>query len=206
MKPIASTFIILFLILQCSAQPIGTIVAWSGNPANIDPAWKICDGTQIAYNQYPDLCNVIGDYWGPITGNNHDLYTLPNLLGMFLRGVNQGRSDGFKDPNCNTRTNSSGVNLNPTLSNQVGSYQHDAFQGHWHGYIDNGIINLAQPGADGVGFQVNNVYNNKNLDPRNDVYGTADPIADKSSNGTPRTSSDTRPNNAYVYWIIKVKN
>lgn len=173
---------------QSSDLPIGTIVAWAGNPANLDSKWKVCDGSQVSKALYQDLCAILGDYWGPINSNpaGAELFTLPDLRGMFLRGVNQGRNDQYKDPNADVRTDINGGVLTPAKSNQVGSYQSDAVQKHSHTYRTN---------SDGSG----------------DVNGEHLPLtwarAEKSTKTTDEggTGDETRPNNAYVYWIIKAK-
>lgn len=181
---------ILFLLLACcyassQSQPIGTVVAWAGNPANLDPNWKICDGSQISRSKFPELCDVLQDYWGPITGNNHDLYTLPNLLGTFLRGVNQGRADKFKDPDATNREYIVTPAPASFVSNQVGSYQQSDVGPHNH------EVRTNDDGQDAG-----------NMPGRPLMYGKpeAGRVKTELNNG-----KETRPVNAYVYWIIRAK-
>jgi hypothetical protein len=72
----------------------------------------------------------------------------------------------------------------------VGSYQDDAFQGHRHQV--NGVAGSGSGRGDENG--------SPNWSSWRDPI-TGDPIA--SSYGAPRLSTETRPNNVYVNFIIK---
>jgi microcystin-dependent protein len=74
-------------------------------------------------------------------------------------------------------------------SSGVGSVQEDAMQGHSHR-----ILGTNGAGASGVAFGANN------LNPLD--AGTDFPLAN-SNNGSPRTSKETRPPNAYYMVLIK---
>jgi len=64
--------------------PTGTISAYWGNYAPF--GWLLCNGQAIPQgNMYEKLRKM--------TGNN-----LPDLRGMFLRGINNGRNDEWSDP------------------------------------------------------------------------------------------------------------
>lgn len=170
--------------------PVGTIVAFAGPTSLIPPGWLICNGDQIYQNMFPELCNIIQDYWGPtnpLSGQHH----LPDLRGIFLRGVNGPRNDEFSDPEKLNRYS------NNNRSNDVGSFQQDAFQGHYH---DQSWTHSPSYGGSN---------NTEGGDQRNGHYVTelkiTDPIPD-GRNGTPRVATETRAKNAYVYYIIKAKS
>lgn len=76
----------------------------------------------------------------------------------------------------------------------VGSYQQDAFQGHWHPQSAGAVA--------GNQFNSGGRYADGNETTSNTGLFAKDPTADEI-NGTPRTSSETRPKNAYVNYIIK---
>lgn len=182
-------------LLAIDNVPVGTIVAWAG-PSNLVPqGWLICNGDQVYQNQFPSLCAIIQDYWGP--SNNAGQHILPDLRAMFLRGINGSRNDSFSDPQKNDRNSQNG---NP---NNVGSLQHDCIQGHWH-------INRKGPGG-AANWGPQSVYDGNTFAPsnkNNNVSGgqmgwDATDIINDGTNGSPRISSETRPNNAYVYYIIK---
>ena len=98
-------------------SPPGTVVAFAGATAPV--GWLLCDGFAVSRSQYASLYSAIGTAWG--TGDGINTFNKPDLRGVFLRGVNGARSDQFADPGDNR-----------TTGNVVGSFQPDAFQGHWH--------------------------------------------------------------------------
>jgi len=70
-----------------NGMPIGTVVAFAG-PAVLKPdGWVICDGSDIPLdnNKFKELHKVIGNYYGGTPGVS---FKLPNLKGMFVRGLN----------------------------------------------------------------------------------------------------------------------
>ncbi|XOV93505.1 MAG: phage tail protein [Bacteroidota bacterium] len=164
--------------------PIGTIIAYSGDSSTIDfDAWRLCDGAEIDRNEYAALFDVIGTSWG--AGDGERTFALPDFRGMFLRGADYGAE---KDPDVADRFN--GRNL----PGEVGSYQDDAFQGHEHF-----LRSTPNNGRSG-----NNTTN----------YGVGAKVGERSGTGAPtlmegfgevRFSSETRPNNAYVNWLVKVR-
>ncbi len=81
-----------------------------------------------------------------------------------------------------------GRGLDHESTRVVGSTQTDTFQGHYHriGYINSGG---GQGGTNGIATALN-------------TYQTHEPISDET-NGTPRTSSETRPKNIAISYIIK---
>lgn len=175
-----------------SADAPGTIKPFAGSVDKIPDGWLLCDGSEIEKADKPDLFNAIGWRWGE--GSNPDMFKLPDLRGVFLRGVNNDRNDEFADPDLETR--------NPVGDGEkddVGSYQIDAFQGHWHS--NKYSSDHMGYGTSGSGFKSNfsNAYqDNITIS----VVFIVDPITD-GTHGTPRTSSESRSKNAYVNYIIK---
>jgi hypothetical protein len=174
-------------LIPTDGVPVGTILSWAGPTNLVPPGWLICNGEPIYQNQFPALCAILQDYWGrvnPVSGE----HTLPDLRSMVLRGVNGSRNDNYKDPEITSRIS---ANARP---NDVGSFQQDAFQGHWHSFS---WTHNPSYGGDN---------NTDGGDERNGHFITqlsiTDPITDGKS-GIPRTSSETRPKNAYVHYIIK---
>lgn len=141
----------------------------------IPNGWLECDGRNISRALYSELFSSIGTTYGAADGVFN--FTLPDLRGVFLRGNDSGR----------------GLDAGRVL----GSYQDDSFQGHkhslesWASYDGNGYANT-----------------------RNQGYGAAGPYGDgirtvaiynDGSNGEPRTTTETRPDNVAVKYIIKAK-
>jgi microcystin-dependent protein len=153
--------------------PIATILAFAG--VNIPSGYLICDGSAISRTTYSNLYNVIGNSWG--AGNNSTTFNLPDLRGQFVRGV---AGSSAADPNVSTRTAKySGGNT----GNSVGSYQVDEYKSHNHSLTGNETAGVGIP----------NQYVAKGTNDAN-TFG----LSTSSSGG-----SETRPKNAYVYFIIK---
>lgn len=162
--------------------PTGVINPFAGTTA--PTGWLACDGSAVSRATYAALYSVIGDAYGE--GDGSTTFNLPDLRGRFLRGVDGATG---RDPNAATRTAS---NTGGNTGDNVGSVQADAMQGHWHN-LNTTASALASGGSfsrlNPAGSADNNVVR--------------DPVTD-GVNGTPRTSSETRPINVYVNFIIKI--
>ncbi len=103
-------------------------------------------GTVVASYLTPQqMKEHFGDEWvlalGQVVSTKTAFYTitgktkLPDLRGMFIRGLNAGRNDGKQDPAGNDRV--------------VGDYQADAFQAHTHAIRVDGIWHRSFQGENG---------------------------------------------------------
>jgi phage-related tail fiber protein len=150
--------------------PIGAVVPFAGsNLNNLESGWLLCDGRPLATADYPQLSAALGLAFG---GDGDGNFNLPDLRGMFLRGVDGGSG---VDPDAANRT-AQGNNAN--VGDAVGSRQADQFAYHAH-----------QLGP-GVGFKDSGDYA---------VFRQG--IADQSLTGG-TGGSETRPKNVYVYYLI----
>jgi len=173
--------------------PAGMIIAFAGPAENIPAGWLLCDGSEVSRSTYSNLYNAIGVAWG--TGNGSTTFNLPDLRGMFLRGVAGSDLSGDPDANSRVSRNNNGGNT----GNNVGSYQGDAirnitgacgtFGGESRGDLpDTGALWRTlgvrkNTGADNNGMGIESV----NIDASRVV-----PVG-----------SDNRPKNVYVTYIIK---
>src|SRR5579859_6430629 len=167
--------------------PVGTIMAYAGPIGTIPANWLLCDGSAISRAAQPLLFAAIGTTWG---GDANPNFFLPDLRGEFLRGVDKDRSGAASnpaiDPDRDARYSFSPPNSrsNPgNGGNNVGSFQRDTFASHTHGRPV--VTEPNNGGNDGSGWH--SMYDNKV------------PFAPTSPTG----GSETRPRNAYVYWIIR---
>lgn len=179
-----------------SVVPVGSTIPFAGSSA--PTGWLICDGAEISRTTYAELFAVIGTAFG--SGDGITTFVLPDLRGKFVRGVDGGTGN---DPDAGTRTaQSSGGNT----GNNVGSVQGDAFQGHWHEERVGGNNVNANGGNVGNSYRAGRDGSGTNINTSNDTQfnnvSTQDPISD-GVNGTPRTSSETRPINVYLNYIIR---
>ena len=97
-------------------MPVGTVVSYMGTTA--PEGWLICDGSEIARDTYNDLFTVLGTASG--YGNNVTTFNLPDMRGMFMRGMDNGTGN---DPDAATRTAQS---IGGNTGDAVGSVQGEA--------------------------------------------------------------------------------
>jgi len=201
------------------AGPAGKVVAFAG--ANVPLGWLLCDGRSLSKSadneKYLDLSNAIGELWGSGSdGPGLDQFNIPDLRGVFLRGVNGDRNDSFADPDKDSRTP-----LGPgAVANAVGSLQDNATTLPNTGFT-----------ANGAGTHTHSVTTARNFSPWTgspivastvtmflgpDINGeltipTTAPTQQLNTNSsgghghdiTGGGDSETRPQNAYVNYIIK---
>lgn len=160
-------------------QPSGTVVAFAGPSAKIPKGWVPCDGALYDRTNatYTALFNAIGTIWG---GDGVNGFAVPDLRGLFLRGV---ADVATTDPDKESRTPSrEDLKASGNRGNQVGSKQADVFASHTHWYTDR---------QEGAGNQA---------DGGNDIGLDKRPRLQTEATG----GNETRPKNAYVYYIIKL--
>jgi microcystin-dependent protein len=117
-----------FVNLQFDTGSIGEIKAFAGN---VDSAhFLTADGSAVSRSGYAELFRKIGTTYG--AGDGSTTFNLPDLRGVFLRGLDAGR----------------GLDSGRAL----GSYQADTFASHVHGIV---VGNNA--GADTRGFKASNM-------------------------------------------------
>lgn len=167
-----------------SSVPAGTIVAFAGDTNKIPVGWKHCNGIPLRIDGIDTLSgtplsrlfNVIGYNWG--RGPANGTFRLPDLRGMFLRGVDAGSG---RDPNARARH---ALYPGGAVGDHVGSYQSDTLGSHQH--TTNMSTNYFASGTSQQTHFVN-------------------PGGGQSLISTqPVGGAETRPKNAYVYYIIKL--
>jgi microcystin-dependent protein len=160
-------------------SPTGSVMPFAGDASKVPEGWLLCNGNAVSRSEYAALYEVIGTAYG--FGNNSTTFNLPDMRGMFLRGVS---GDSEKDADAETRLP---LKEGGNSGNQVGSYQSDEFESHKHGL--SAFITLAvgsssaAPGA----FQ-----------PADNFTSDTRPNAMSATGG-----NETRPKNIYVNYIIK---
>lgn len=160
--------------LSFLSVPVGTILPFAGESNTVPEGWLLCDGTElnaVTYTQYQDLYNVIGNNLGGTANYN---FKVPDLRGQFLRGADL--ETGI-NPDFAARTGGS-------LTEKIGSVQPDAFQGHRHTPLGSTGNFWGESGNINGGSEK---YGNGACD-----NTTGSPSPD-GVNGTPRTTSETRP-------------
>lgn len=160
---------------------VGEVIMWVTEtcPTN----FLQLDGAAVSRTTYADLYSVIGNAYGE--GNGTTTFNVPDMRGKFARGHDDGAGN---DPDAASRT---ACNTGGNTGDNIGSCQDDAFQGHYHDLKFTGTINTGVGGAVGGSASYST-----------DSQEVRSPITD-GSNGTPRTTSETRPDNVYFTFCIR---
>jgi microcystin-dependent protein len=172
--------------------PAGSVMAYAGAAA--PTGWLLCDGSAQSRVRYPTLFQALGVAHG--SGDGTTTFNLPDYRGRFLRGLDQGTQ---RDPDAKTRTAAA---AGGSVGDAVGSIQADAFQG-WKPRIITRAGNNASALAQDSDYVLYSTtpFSGSSSGPifRNDTYG----FMSFGDYGSPRVSSETRPQNASVIYLIK---
>ena len=178
---IATTAFVAAAISAINVFPSGQVGQFF--MSSLPGGWLLCDGSAVSRTTYASLFGTIGTTYG--AGNGTTTFNLPNCQGYFLRGLN---------------TSGSG----PDSGRSPGSTQTDALQGHIHrnGSASNNqaLFVYTDTTTDMPGLATGNP--NQNAGGANVQGVTSVPITD-GTNGTPRTSTETRPVNLAIVIAIK---
>jgi microcystin-dependent protein len=165
--------------------PIGGGFMWFGLPTKIPANCKICDNSTLAIADYAKLNENLGGAWGTSGGN----LNIPDLRGRFPRGVDGGVGN---DPDRATRT---APNAGGNAGDAVGTVQDSAQQ-------------RVTGSAAGFRAAFDTVAGAFALSPFTNNYGTGTGgssgrvVFDNAT--VARTSTEDRPRNANVYFVIRV--
>jgi microcystin-dependent protein len=185
--------------------PVGAVLPFAGSSA---PAgYLLCDGSAVSRTTYANLFTAIGTTHGE--GDGSTTFNIPDYRGRFLRGVDGATS---RDPDAASRT---AMNTGGNTGDNVGSLQGYDGGNHTHG----GGTGTANGSLSAQVFV--NSSQNTNVRHRTITSWTSN---DDASNGDTGASNDTgtrgaivvgatatnnsyssesRPINAYVNFIIK---
>ncbi|OOQ59953.1 phage tail protein [Mucilaginibacter pedocola] len=157
--------------------PIGTVMPYMGVSETIAglaaQGWLLCDGKSYSQTEKAALFNIIKK----AHGGNDTHFNVPDLQGVFLRGVD--RQHNPRDPDSGSR---SAANHGGYTGNAVGSYQADAFKKHTHNTNE---WNTSS-------FRI--THHDDNWNPPNERKSVASSEAGDST--------ETRPRNISTYYII----
>lgn len=175
----------------------GTIKTWGNGTA--PSGYFVCDGRSLSQTQYAGLFAKIGTSFGDgstgtVYGTPGGLrFNLPDLRGRFLRGVD-GTSGNDPDKASRTAMATGGA-----TGNAVGSVQGDVIR-NINGTFFSNLNNVDSGNNSGAFYRAgNNTGTSTHIGPGAE---TADQIGFDASLVVP-TSTENRPKNAYVNYIIK---
>jgi microcystin-dependent protein len=175
-----------------SGVPTGTVEAWAGDTGKIPAGWVLCDGRSLDKAQFPALFDAIGFAHG---GNGASAFSVPDLRGRFLRGVDNGST---RDPGRDTRT---AAQPGGNVGNAVGTVEADSLKTHTHGVTDPGHSH-AIPTDNGAAGPYNEVPTGIG---RGYDYAPNEPTSRETTGISINAagSEETRPVNVAVNFIIK---
>ena len=180
-------------------MPVGTILAWGGPSSSVPAGWMVCNGKALSKTGYAALFAAIGKSWG----SAGDKFNLPDLRGRFLRGEDGGTG---LDPDAKKRAPSSPGGS----ATGVGSVQEDSLQNHAHAqnphrhnYTTSMAGFTAQSSASSpyIAISFNSLQGYATDSVSTDTLGSKQ-YKTKSS---VKSGEESRPKNAAVIFIIKVK-
>lgn len=177
--------------------PSGAVAMFAGSVP--PPAWLECNGSLVFKTDYPDLYAAIGGAYG----ETDTQFRLPDGRGRFARGWDHGSGN---DPDANERADrGDGV-----AGDNVGTLQEDAIikhkhpdKGHQHGAIRHriaGVIGFGEVSLNAYNT-LGAVYTNTAVAPGEADLG--DPEDSGTGAGTVDISTETRPKNINLMFIIK---
>ena len=181
--------------------PVGTIMAWAGEKGSVPADWMICDGKALKTAQYKELFAAVGWSWGKPTAKK---FNLPDLRGRFMRGVDDGTG---LDPDADDREAAAkGGN-----AKGVGSVQDDSMQEHAHSQSAHNHTYIYPPYYKYLPISLFTSSGRAVLQSTqvSKLTMSASPAISGAINyknhAAVKLSDETRPKNANVYFIIKVR-
>lgn len=177
------------LPISATNMPVGSIILWPTDndlkTANGSEEWMICDGREIPEGEYTTLYTLVGNTFGdgPNGTTDHPTFNIPDLRGMFVRGTNTAgkmrtKKEPFYDPNAAGRVQ---MQRGGKTGDNVGSIQRDEFRQHRHD------ISMSKIPTQSKGDWIFSMNGNEHDHTR--YTG----------------GNETRPVNAYLNYLIRVK-
>ncbi len=174
--------------------PTGTILPYGGTSA--PTGFLLCNGAAVSRATYSALFGVIAETAGE--GDNSTTFNVPDLRGRFLRGTDGGTG---RDPNAATRT---AMGTGGNTGDNIFSLQDDEFESHTHTatvtdpthtHNAGAVASNTLVGTGGNALSYTGGYNTSPVQ----AAATGVTVSNSSTGG----STETRPKNANVTYIIK---
>ncbi len=192
--------------------PPGTIVPYAGPtdadgyPEKVPRGWLLCDGRALESAVYPELYAAIADTWGAGSkeaGKAAD-FNLPDLRGMFLTGAESDGELGTTVPDTIMRHRHSASHTHPAGDLFLGLAFYDGRPDDY-GYADWAWVLDFSPNTyiyHMASEQVSSVSRTRGVNMTGDT-GPASITNMYTERDPQQGSTESRPKNAYVNFIIK---
>ncbi len=158
-----------------TAAPTGSVTMWTTSSA--PTGYLICNGEAVSRTTYAALFAVIGTTYG--AGNGSTTFNLPDLRGLFVRGLDSGR----------------GIDSGRTL----GSYQDSDNKSHNHGVNDPGHVHGGVQNGQASTGRSTSVDQPPAVFSFGSTWGATTGIWLSASGG-----AESRPRNLALNYIIKI--
>lgn len=178
------TLAMLVAAVQQSLNFAGAIVMTGRTSA--PSGWLLCDGSSVLKADYPALYTAIGDAFGSADATH---FNVPDFRGRFARGV-AGASPLDPDKASRTASNAGG-----NTGANVGSVQGNAAQSHGH--------TVGAKAGSTLGLFSGGVYQGEPLVETSGGAPYTTSTYTASGGGAQASSTETRPDNVYVNFMIK---
>jgi len=181
---------------------VGMVMPFPGDADKIPAEYLVCDGRELARDQYPLLFSKIGYIYGGSGGG----FKLPDYRGYFLRGVDGGSKH---DPDAATRATAGGQvgDFVGSLQSYATALPHKPFK---TGGKNDGKHSHKRDAFDRMVTANNQITvlmhdNTVNLAEPN--LSDSRPMSEGFHSHTIAAGGDleSRPVNVSVYWVIRVK-
>jgi len=207
-------------------MPVGAIMPFAGPASKVPAGWMMCDGQELLVADHEQLHAAIGDTWGPAAS---DHFKLPDLQGYFVCGAAAAKNgetkaapvghadtdviqDHWHDLSDHTHSISTG---DEGLHARVTFYK---YQSDYYGKKAEVTLDPGSRGWPVTGVFTSITVTDNAINPflrsstGTDIRGeVAGPSVNESGSeteiapGEPGSFSETRPENAYVSFIVKCR-
>ena len=164
--------------------------------ATVPSGYLECNGNAVSRTTYAALFAIIGTTYG--TGNGSSTFNLPDLRGEFVRGFDHGRgvdsNRSINDPqDSQFGRHNHNVSASSTSSVSDPGHQHSMSVGFFNSLSSGGALAFRDAGTSN---RINNASTGISV-------STSTSIS-QSNRGGAENSSETRPRNVAMMYIIKV--
>ncbi|CAF26567.1 phage tail protein [Bartonella quintana] len=149
--------------------------------------WLVCDGKEYSRKEYADLFEALGETWGK--GDGQTTFNVPDLRGMFLRGLDSGKGIDKKRSLGTKQEESFKAHTHEGTTERAGEHTHK-----YEVYTKSIDIIASTNGWEAM-------YNHPN---KNKVWETRSAGAHEHKISLKKTGGDeTRPVNVAVVYAVK---
>lgn len=110
------------IIAAAGAAPVGSVVAWAGDPQSLPTGWVLCDGSSLSRSGYAALFDVLGTSYGSV---NTTTFRVPDFRGRVPVGSDPNNLR-VSSSNATARGGSGGVDRVTLTLGQMPRHTHSS--------------------------------------------------------------------------------